>query len=101
MPLACVPLGGRRDPKGATLADKWARALASLGLLFLTGLLVWVSAFFFALGQGLVAGFHLVLLGLLVLSWGAIWAGRVGWAFRVAGLQILLTLVLYILEVTR
>ncbi|MCS7068738.1 MAG: hypothetical protein RMK51_04210 [Meiothermus sp.] len=69
----------------------------TLGLLLMTGLLVYTSAFFFSLGQGLLNAFHLALLGLMLWGWWGVWRGRLVWAGWAWGTQLLLTVGLYII----
>lgn len=68
-----------------------------LGLLLLAALIVYMTAFFFPLGQTVLNGFHLVLLGLMLLGWVGVWKGRGAWVGWAVGVQLLLTAGLYII----
>lgn len=73
-----------------------ANVILSLGWLLLTGLLIYVSAYMFSLGQGLLNAFQLTMVALMLLGWVLLWTGHADWAGRIAGLQILLAVVLYV-----
>lgn len=73
------------------------KVAATLGLLLLTALLVYTSAYFFALGQALLNGFHMVLLGLMLWGWWGVWRGPRAWAGWALGVQVLFTVGLYII----
>ncbi|GIW25995.1 MAG: hypothetical protein KatS3mg069_2262 [Meiothermus sp.] len=103
----CTPCGRRDAGQSQNLEQipvDWVmlgKIATSLGLLLWTGLLVYTSAFFFSLGQDLLNGFHLVLGGLMLGGWWGAWRGRKTWVGWALGLQMLLTVGLYILYLSR
>ncbi len=73
------------------------KLITGLGILLLTGLLVYFSAYFFSLGQDLLNGFHLLLVALMLWGWVGLWRARATWVAWAAGLQVLLTVALYVI----